>query len=145
MCLQQLLLPLFKSTSVTFPSFHSFSKNVVSHPVPMLYRRLPCLLYLNSEASHFLTCRLLYLQGFCGSLVVQNLLRVLHKSSQLYLMLFFILLLNRLTSLLCCLPLLESAGFHMTVLVNARNGGGQMGVGRVAGESEEKREASPGR
>jgi len=60
-------------------------------------------------------------------------------------MLFFILLLNRLTSLLCCLAVLWSAVFHVTVLVNVRNGEGQMGIGRVAGGCEERREASAGR
>lgn len=57
-------------------------------------------------------------------------------------MLFFILLLNRLTSLMCCLAVLWSAVFHVTVLANARNGEGQMGIGRVAGESEERRKMS---
>jgi len=33
----------------------------------------------------------------------------------------------------------------MTVLANARNAEGQMGIGRVAGESEERRRASAGR
>ncbi|KAJ7408710.1 hypothetical protein BTVI_58818 [Pitangus sulphuratus] len=40
---------------------------------------------------------------------------------------------------------LASSVFRMTVLVNAGNGGGQMVAGRVAGESDERREPSAGR